>query len=1845
MKPHPIRALCISALLALFLSIITASAQLVIVSEIMYHPSGDAPEYIEIQNTTSSAYDIALWEITGGINFTFPDFASGDPQAHFLKNKERLLVSSVAPDALRAAYDIPADIRVFGPWEGKIAEDGTRSSGFLSNQGETLTVKDKNGSLFGTVSYADDFRWGVAADGAGHSLHVINRFVDASNFRNWQTSVNAGGSPGVDEPENTRPDIHLSEVWFDTDGKLTWVELYNAGASAASVDGATIRTQADLTDLAAEDLAKVNAAISGSVPAGGYLAVDVNLEADDDTDLFLADTDGNVMSAHRFSDATVETSYQVFPAASGEWHGTATATQGAANAPVVNTAIVINEIMFDPIGGSHGEFIELYNKSDAMLDLGGWELQTAVSYVFPSGTQLGPDSHLVVTSDLDWFKSIYGADVNAHGDFDGVLSNGGDLIRLIDSDGNLADEVDYGVGGEWPTLANDNGATMELLHPDMDNSKASAWRDSDESSKSELREYTIKKEYSRTGTFNPGGIGRDQELQLHLVGDGYLVLEDIDLHRPSSLFNPNASNIIENVDKQSSSASSSDGWYNQGTHAESYVDGNRLHLISDGRGDNRANRVEIDIEDLGTSTDLELTFKARWMYGKSRLIAQTPDHGWSHEFLIDVPENIGTPGAKNTIASDTTAPQVDDLLHSPAVPNDSQNVTITARVASVSSLTTVQVRYNRDSSGGNGESLFNPWKETPMNDAGIGGDAVAGDGIYTGQISDLKQDGNVVVFYVNVIDDAGSSYSLPKHGVDRPAVYVVDNERRESDLRVQRVVMSEYYLDQFGDRPQAKFDYKYPFVSNHYKPCTIIMDEEHIIYDCEARSAGSPWHEGERPNLSLKGKYKTPRSKAFRGRVKSTWDQDPTSGRQHNDKMAQYWMYLMGHPASDTEFIQVVINSGNAAVRAEVEAPSDNGFMDRHWEDGSQGQMFRIDDEWTFPDNFGAKPSKNAEWTYKSPNGDRGGRYHAEWMLRSREVEYDFDPIVSLFKMTTEGDFKQAQAERMIHTEQMAINMAVRGYLGDWDTFSGRRGKNGFMYRRSTDGKFQFIHWDSDLGFQNTSEPFLTGAGNAAAFRNWHQKPYVRRLYNYYLNEMLEEYTNDSKRMEAFFVAEEESSADYTMNDGKYKTWFSGRKNNTRKEIGTENTGAAFAVTTEGGDDFSMADDYLTLEGTAGADVYDVILKDYPAHYPNPKLEWLSEIGWRLSGIVLAEGENSLAIRATNRAGKELGSLFSPRAIDIKITKTSPGSPIVDVDSNPGSLNVGVSELLTLDASNSIDPEGETLSYDWQGPANEAYALATRPNASHLADASFNQPGLYMFSLTATDAAGNATTVEREAAVYGAGGFSGFNNGLESYWTSSNAPLSTPSFQPGSYTLNDRDGHLTMNVKSDEAKPLTASNPKFPWLQRPLPTSTDWSLHGKLQLEGLQLGSFQTGILAQTTADGQTSHYAVGMLNGTELAAIKIDAGGSVSVLKMISWDQNDATVRLRRAGDQLHFEFREDKVWQSLHMQGLAAGAEAVHGGPYIATDAPHNVRVAFDYVILVDPGTVSSLQKDLRVTEIMYNPSGGQDLEYLEIQNVGTLSLDLTGAHFTKGIDYTFEEVQLAAGKTIIVAKDNDAFKAEYGADLNMAAGSFGGQLANGGETLTLVDAQERLIFSITYNDGGDWPSEADGRGSSIELVDASEPINSPINWKASAEGGSPGEVNLGGGGVEPQPGDEDGDGIADAWETQYGLDPTDAGDAAIDGDGDGWTALSEYYANTNPNDDSDFLALEVTAISDTELSFTFDLTADRAYALERSATMTGAWSSVTTFGPEATRRAVSSTQTVPADAKGFYRLRVNP
>ena len=132
-------------------------------------------------------------------------------------------------------------------------------------------------------------------------------------------------------------------------------------------------------------------------------------------------------------------------------------------------------------------------------------------------------------------------------------------------------------------------------------------------------------------------------------------------------------------------------------------------------------------------------------------------------------------------------------------------------------------------------------------------------------------------------------------------------------------------------------------------------------------------------------------------------------------------------------------------------------------------------------------------------------------------------------------------------------------------------------------------------------------------------------------------------------------------------------------------------------------------------------------------------------------------------------------------------------------------------------------------------------------------------------------------------------------------------------------------------------------------------------------------------------------------------------------------------------------------------------------------------------------ALLDHLRVTEVMYNPPGGSDVEFIELHNSSTnLSLDLAGAAFTAGVDYTFTNgTTLSPGGYLLLvrAASETVFRAHYDLDPSVAiTGPYGGKLSNGGERLRLRSAAGGLeILSADYGDGSGWPLSADGAGHS--------------------------------------------------------------------------------------------------------------------------------------------------------------------
>jgi hypothetical protein len=100
----------------------------------------------------------------------------------------------------------------------------------------------------------------------------------------------------------------------------------------------------------------------------------------------------------------------------------------------------------------------------------------------------------------------------------------------------------------------------------------------------------------------------------------------------------------------------------------------------------------------------------------------------------------------------------------------------------------------------------------------------------------------------------------------------------------------------------------------------------------------------------------------------------------------------------------------------------------------------------------------------------------------------------------------------------------------------------------------------------------------------------------------------------------------------------------------------------------------------------------------------------------------------------------------------------------------------------------------------------------------------------------------------------------------------------------------------------------------------------------------------------------------------------------------------------------------------------------------------------------TVGELGVPLRFTEIMYNPSGGDAYEFIEVRNVGGVPLNLGGFSF-QGITFVVPSgTILPPGGVLLLA--NNANPALFAARYSSAnvLGYYGGSLANGGERIAI-------------------------------------------------------------------------------------------------------------------------------------------------------------------------------------------------
>jgi hypothetical protein len=164
----------------------------------------------------------------------------------------------------------------------------------------------------------------------------------------------------------------------------------------------------------------------------------------------------------------------------------------------------------------------------------------------------------------------------------------------------------------------------------------------------------------------------------------------------------------------------------------------------------------------------------------------------------------------------------------------------------------------------------------------------------------------------------------------------------------------------------------------------------------------------------------------------------------------------------------------------------------------------------------------------------------------------------------------------------------------------------------------------------------------------------------------------------------------------------------------------------------------------------------------------------------------------------------------------------------------------------------------------------------------------------------------------------------------------------------------------------------------------------------------------------------------------------------------------------------------------------------------------------------SLSVLNAQVRITEIMYNPAGPDGVaageptgEWVEIYNSGLSTVDLSGWYLDDEDAAPWSPLAsgslLLPGEVAVIASNPSEFNQVWGAGIKVFGVTWG-TLANTGsasnEILELRDSSNNLVDLANYESGtGGWPVSANGR--SIYLLNMEMDNDIGSNWGLSTVG----------------------------------------------------------------------------------------------------------------------------------------------
>jgi hypothetical protein len=994
----------------------------VAISEILYHPAqrfdGRELEFIELYNSQPWAEDLSGWRLSGEVDFTIPN---GTLIPGF-----GYLVVARAPGDVESEFEISG---VLGPWTGS-----------LSNRGGRVRLRKPSDAIVLEVNYDDKVPWPAAADGTGHSLILARPSFGEGDVRAWEASHSVGGSPGEADPIPGEDLDHVFVSLVLSNSELPeedFVELRNASPFTVDLSGCFLSDARDQLD-------------RFQIPEGTTVAGNGVIRLTESDLGFGFGADGDAVYLTNSTGQRVLDAVILPPAATG-----IPFRKLRSDGPLERVSIpsvVINEIMFHPpTRDEEDEWIEIFNRSEEARDLSGWMFTDGIEFQFPTGTVIPAGGYLVVAKNR--------ARVLAHhpdlddslvlGNYRGALSDGGERVALSRPEGAflvVEDEFTYRDQDQWHRFADGRGASLERREAGAATSAPSNWGDSDESAKAEWSTIEF------TGTLAHGNPSASPgQVQMFLLGPGECLVDEVEVVREGG------TDVLSNGGFEGGT----NGWFFQGNHRRSILEtgeawegANSLRLVASRRGDPGPNRARAPLsQTIPVGSRATLRARVRWLSGHPEFLMRLRGNWLEASGRLDVPSNLGTPGAVNSRAVDNLGPAIEQVRHWPLLPAAGEEVRVTAEVSDPDGVDAVALRYRVDPSSSQTGVL--------LMDDGEGADLTAGDGIYSGEIPGQSA-GTLVAFEV-IAQDTELTLSSYLDGLE--GLIRFGDPIAEESFASYRMWITEDSLQEWD---------RQPFRSNDPFSVTFVYQGARAVYGAGAYYGGNKDSNSFPTSGVVSYDLTLPPGEELLGADKVTLDHPVRDATNQREQLQHWFADQLNLPTLHRRDIYLYMNGilrGSRQIYHDAEQP-DGRLAESHFP-GDNGELFKTsNDNETTDGGSRIRPFvRNIIDVFEADGEIRANRYRWTTAKRARgsRTRLDETSILELMRRADDtGPDYEARLLEIIDMENWMRTWAMIDLGSFWDAFGNTNFKNTYLYKPRESGWVQFV-WDMDVGLGTDS--------------------------------------------------------------------------------------------------------------------------------------------------------------------------------------------------------------------------------------------------------------------------------------------------------------------------------------------------------------------------------------------------------------------------------------------------------------------------------------------------------------------------------------------------------------------------------------------------------------------------------------------------------------------------------------------------------------------------------------------------------------------------------------------------------